>query len=221
MTFHFNSKLCELDKELGGLETGKSYYVASTCGNEATALLNTIALSVAEKNNVLYLSLDKKAPKIFRELLSSETGIPYSDLRMNEPEIKEVISKFTSYQMRINDENYSDKQSLFRKLERYIGTGGARLIVIDRLDYADFFMGANFNEIDNLINDIRDFAKENDVCIITTLHIELPSDFPDTKIYLENLKTDKNSLLNVYINQKLIYTPLHFISECTKLVEEL
>lgn len=220
MTFHFNSKLKELDGKLDGLETGRVYYAASTCGSEATALLNAIVLCVGESNNnVSYLSLYQKAPATFFELLAFESNIPCSVLKKNYSAAKDFVAKLSSYPIRIDDEDYFEEQDLFTKLRCYVEIGGARLIIIDRLDYAQFFMKSNYAELFELFNNIRDFARENDICIVISLPAKLAPNCPDTKIYLENIETFNTPLLNVYVNKDLLYTPLSFISECTKIIE--
>lgn len=221
MTFHFNSELEKFDLEINGLESGKLYFVSSSGGLEATAFCNTVTLGVAENGTkVSYLSVRDSCNEIFRDFVKCKSGISYKDIGKPEisDKIKQTLAYLSALPIYMIDNDYLSKDELLNQLEKEVDSRKSKVIVIDRLDYTDFFTNITDDEQSALFKELRDFAIYNDVCLVISIPVDRRINVTDTKLHFELFEDSANYMI-AYLNNQTIDIPLYFASDCTKITE--
>lgn len=219
MKFNINS-LKTLNENLNGFETRKMYFVSSTAGVEASSLVYNAAVDFAkEENDVSLFSFDVGTEQLLNELISIKSGITVKDIKHKEPhyanQICQTIEYLSTLKLHVHDTDIFSETDFFEKLNEEIIH--SKVIVIDRIDYASFFMNLSHDEIIQFFTKLNNNIEENDICIIFSLpeRESLYKDYNVTNVSLEYINNDN---LLVYINKQPI-TQIHFDSSCLKLYE--
>lgn len=143
-----------LDQQMGGLRKGEIILIGGDPNNGKSALAANIAVNVAKKKKVLFITLEMLAPAIGTRMRHINGGT-IDDLDMIFQSQKSI--------------NFTDLPDIFKA-----GCdAGAELVVIDYLQYLG--RGMNNEEVSKMSKMIKDLAQTNEIPVIVIVSLRKDS----------------------------------------------
>ena len=224
MTFHFNFDLRTLDKDIGGFETSRVYFVNSSQSIESSSFLFHSAMEFARNHNVSYFCFDRKSTDIVQEMMACKSGVKTKDINHPTKEVFATLEPTLAFMQSLPlffiDEEPFTPQDLFDRIISEKECTGSKVVIIDRLD-VDFYMNMNETEQKEFLHQLVELARTYDICLI----ISIPKDrcrYSDSNthnIFFERTSLDTVSIVLSYVDDKPAM-PLMFDSSRMKLYEQ-
>lgn len=166
----------DLDGVIGGFSYGEFNVFASRPGMGKTVLLVNLVLKISETIPVLYFTFDVSESLLTSRFLSTLSNIPLSkivqqNLTMDEKELLiSLEEKISKQKVFINSSCNNSITAMKEHCLKQIRENGVKVIVVDYIQ----MMGSNRNrnnrelEISYVSRELKNIAKDNDVCVIGT-----------------------------------------------------
>ncbi len=174
----------DLDKVIGGFSYGEFCIIASRPGVGKTVLIVNLVLNISREVPVLYFTFDLSESLLTSRFISTLAGISMKKIvqqNLLDYEIERLESmedEVNKRQIFIND-SCNNSISVFKEhCLKHIRENGVKVIIVDYIQ----MMGSNRNrynrelEINYITRELKNIAKDNDVCIIATSQLSRNSE---------------------------------------------
>jgi len=169
--------LRDVDRAIGGYEAGHLYVIAGRPSMGKTAFAFTMCLNIASESPVAFISLEMPEHDIILRALSSESMVPYSNIKHNTmseyqtKKMSEAVKKISGLNLYIKDKpsGLTEVRALVETLKRGGGVDG---LFIDYLQLMKRSKGdTRDEEIGNITRGLKEMCLEYGmwICLLSQL----------------------------------------------------
>lgn len=166
----------DLDTAIGGFTPGELVIIGGRPSMGKTQLLVNLALNISERWPVQYFTYDLSSALLTSRFMATLTGIPsrrIMQLELNEEEKSQLDGlkrKFAGKRIFINDSCSNSVMALKEHCQKQMEEQGVKLIFLDYLQMmsSNRYRNNRELEISYIVRELKNFAKDNDVCVIAT-----------------------------------------------------
>lgn len=162
------------DYQFGGLNLGELNVIAARPGMGVTQLLINLTHNISQQNSVLYFSFNLSPKALALRFVSLLSNLKLNDLKQNSYDPEE-LERLKNCQHKLHEHpiyiNATSQKSLrdFRSIcAKSVTQDGVKVIVVDYIQFISFstYKGNRENEISLVCRELKNIAKELNVCII-------------------------------------------------------
>jgi len=168
-----NSGFCVLDRLTHGFKAGTLTVVAARPAMGKSTLVLNIASHVADKNSVLFFSLEMRQEDLAMKMASADSGVPLPKIYSNKMSDKQSeiyygsLAKIGDKKLNIVDKRGLTVQDIITHARKAANTErGLDMIIIDYLQIMKYDKGREISELGTITRELRGLAKELNVPVI-------------------------------------------------------
>jgi replicative DNA helicase len=169
----------DLDNLIGGFAAGEFVVIGGRPSMGTTQLLVNLSLNISVKHAVLYFSLDLSEVLLTNRFISAISNIAnykFQEINLSKEECRKVASykdKIEDYNIYINDSGSFSIAAFKEHCSMHIHENSVKIIIVDFLQMIGSvnFGYAREQELAYLCRELKNIAKENNICVIAASQI--------------------------------------------------
>ena len=166
----------DFDRTCGGFGLGELIVLGARPAMGKTQLMVNLAINIAAKHSVLYLSYDLSGHQLSSRFISCVTQIPMQNMVQNQltdehmEQLKLVDQVFSNSNLYVNDSLGSSISAFTAYCEKQIKHDGIKVIFVDYLQMLSSYKH-RYNreqEISSVCRALKNLAKEHNICVVAS-----------------------------------------------------